>query len=110
MKKVKKIRFHRDKDGNDRTIKGNRLMSKKDIITILDFYCNHNDKITTILKKRSIKYRYDKIKLLIQNYKKILKIRNGILPANYLDALYYGINKKHLLKEETNQFIVEKLQ
>ena len=72
MKKVRKIRFNKDKDNNERIIKGNWLMYKKDIIKILDLYCNHNEKLTNIYNKRSIRYGYRKIRLLIKKYKKIL--------------------------------------
>ena len=38
MKRTRKIRYYKDKDKVERAIKGNRLMSKKDIARILDFY------------------------------------------------------------------------
>ena len=48
MKKVKKSVYYKDKDDNDRTIKGNWLMSKQDIKKILDLYTTHNEKVTNI--------------------------------------------------------------
>ena len=68
MKKAKKSKYYKDKDGNDRIIKGNRLMSKKDITKILNLYCYHSEKLTNIFKKRSIRYEYNRIKKLINKY------------------------------------------
>ena len=42
MKEVKKSIYYKDKDGNSRAIKGNWLMSIKDITKILDLYVKHH--------------------------------------------------------------------
>ena len=75
MKKVKKSVYYKDKDDNDRTIKGNWLMSKQDIKKILDLYTTHNEKVTNISKKSCIKYKANRIGLLIKKFNKIKRIR-----------------------------------
>ena len=107
MKKTRKITYFKDKDGVERTIKGNNLMSKRDISKILELYePPHSLKPTKIYHRRCFRYRYAKIKLLISQYEKIKELRRGNLPENYLNLLFYAMNKKHLEKDETNKFII----
>ena len=47
MKRTRKIRYYKDKDKVERAIKGNRLMSKRDIARILDLYNPPNSLKTT---------------------------------------------------------------
>ena len=111
MKRTRKIRYYKDKDKVERAIKGNRLMSKRDIARILDLYSPPNNlKPTQIYHKSFVKYRYSRLKLLISKYDRLKLLSRGDLPQNYMNMLFYSMNKKHLEKDETNKFIIHQMQ
>ena len=108
MKRTRKITYYKDKDDVERAIKGDRLMSKRDITRILELYNPPEPlKPTQIYHKPSIRYGYKRVKLLISKYERLKLLSRGNLPENYMDMLFYGMNKKHLDKDETHKFIIE---
>ena len=109
MKQVKKVKFYTDKDGTEWTFKPLRIMTKIDIIKILDLYfINHQTK-NLIYLKRSIKYGKIRIKKLLDKLEKLWEINGKKLPNDYIDKLYLSMNKLHIQKEECNRFIIKKL-
>ena len=109
MKQVKKVKFYTDKDGTEWTFKPLRIMTKIDIIKILDLYfINHQTK-NLIYLKRSIKYGKIRIKKLLDKLEKLWEINGKKLPNDYINKLYSVMNKKHIEKEECNRFIIKEL-
>jgi len=110
MKEVKKIKFYSDKDGTEWTFKPFRIiMTKIGIIKILDLRFKNHKTIHEIYCNRSIKYGKRRIMKLIDKRNFIWKIYGGKLPDKYVNKLYFAMNKKHILKEECNRFIIKKL-
>ena len=62
---TKKVKYHIDKDGNQRTIDCRYLMSKKDIKIIFNLYAIQNMGPWSISKLKHIKYNGHRIKKLI---------------------------------------------